>query len=259
MNLDRRFPSLTSENRPFIIAIAFSSYNVWNAYMPDNKESSSFDSNQSEESAFVLDSLLALEFPPPDFGKLKDEYYRLWAQMIINPTKLTQIDNYVDRIVKHHTRYESVSAVTSVPWYTIALIHCLECDLDFSTHLHNGDPLTGRTHHVPAGRPAGDPPFAWETSAVDALNYDKISGPHEWSVAGIGYLLEGYNGWGYQLFHPDINNPYLWSFSNQYTSGKYVEDGSFSSKAVSDQCGAMVLLRRMVDRQLIALPAVKLS
>jgi lysozyme family protein len=228
--------------------------------MANNKEPNSGDPSQSDEPAFVLDSLRALEFPPPEFDKLKNEYYRLWAQMIINPNKVTEIDHYVDRIAQHQTRYESVSASTAVPWYMISLIHCLECSLDFSTHLHNGDPLTHRTTHVPAGRPVtGNPPFAWETSAVDALNYDRITGPHEWSVAGIGYLLEGYNGWGYRYFHPDVNSPYLWSFSNQYTSGKYIDDGSYSSSAVSNQCGAMVLLRRMVDRQLVALPAVQPS
>src|SRR5437870_4838633 len=36
-----------------------------------------------------------------------------------------------------------------------------------------GDPLTPRTTHEPKGRPsAGNPPFAWEDSAADALAFD---------------------------------------------------------------------------------------
>jgi lysozyme family protein len=57
-----------------------------------------------------------------------------------------------------------------VPWELIAALHEREAGGSFKGHLHNGDPLTGRTYHVPAGRPAkGSPPFTWEASAIDAL------------------------------------------------------------------------------------------
>ena len=40
----------------------------------------------------------------------------------------------------------------------------------FDQHLHNGDPLSGRTTHVPPGRPRpASPPFTWEQSAHDAI------------------------------------------------------------------------------------------
>ena len=61
------------------------------------------------------------------------------------------------------------------------------------------------------------------------------------------YKLEAYNGWGYRDHHPDVNSPYLWSFSNHYKSGKYVADGTFSATAVSAQCGAAVLLKRLTQ------------
>jgi hypothetical protein len=40
----------------------------------------------------------------------------------------------------------------------------------------------------------------------------------------------------------------LWGFSNHYKSGKYVADGTWSDTAVSKQCGAAVLLRRMAEK-----------
>jgi lysozyme family protein len=192
------------------------------------------DQNESA----VFESLLAEELPAPDFQKLQDEYYRQWAQMNIDPAKLTEIDSDLEQIVRHQAQYDSVSVATGVPWYVIAVIHCLEGSLNFETHLHNGDPLTARTIDDPKGRPpTGTPPFSWEESAIDALRFDNIAGNHEWSIAGIAYLLEGYNGWGYRIFHPDVNTPYLWSFSDLYRSGKYIQDGRFSQTAVSDQCG----------------------
>jgi hypothetical protein len=105
---------------------------------------------------------------------------------------------------------------------------------------------------VPKGRPpTGDPPFTWEESATDALKLKRVHINRDWSIEKIAYVLEGYNGWGYRLYHPEVKSPYLWSFSNHYTRGKYVRDGSWSPTAVSKQVGAMVLLNRMVARGLI--------
>ena len=71
----------------------------------------------------------------------------------------------------------------------------------------------------------------------------------DWTVAGICNLLENYNGTGYRRH--GINTPYLWSYSNQYTQGKYVQDGLWSDVAVSKQMGAAVILRRMKEKSLI--------
>jgi hypothetical protein len=73
----------------------------------------------------------------------------------------------------------------------------------------------------------------------------------DWEIPGILYKLEQYNGFGYRNFHPSVKSPYLWSFSNHYTSGKYVADGTWSPTAKSQQCGAAVLLRRLAEKQAI--------
>jgi lysozyme family protein len=142
----------------------------------------------------------------------------------------------------------------TIPWYFIACVHYMECSFSFKKHLHNGDPLTGYTVQVPAGRPkvGHGPPFTFEESAVDALKlmkYDKVT---NWSLPFILQKLEGYNGFGYSK--KGIHTPYLWSFSNQYTKGKYVKDGVFSAEAVSQQMGAAVILKRMEDRAIISIP-----
>jgi hypothetical protein len=108
---------------------------------------------------------------------------------------------------------------------------------------------------VPAGRPKkGKPPFSWEESAADALAMRGLGVKTDWSLSGMLYQLEGYNGWGYRLHHPHVLTPYLWSFSNHYTSGKYVADGTWSDTAVSKQCGAAVLLRRLAELHQIEFP-----
>ena len=47
--------------------------------------------------------------------------------------------------------------------------------LDFNRHLHNGDPLSSRTTHIPQNRPVkGKPPFTWEESTIDVLKHKRL-------------------------------------------------------------------------------------
>ena len=180
---------------------------------------------------------------------LRKEYARLFESCVIRPTRLAEVDAVAKRLVDNRTRYEQVSTSCGVPWPVVAVIHNMEASLNFKSHLHNGDPLTARTVQVPKGCPKiGQPPFTWEFSAADALGMKKLNADTDWTVAGTLYVLEGYNGWGYRLFHPHVLTPYLWSGSDHYTSGKYVSDGTFSDTAVSKQTGAAVLLRRLAER-----------
>ena len=121
---------------------------------------------------------------------------------------MAEVEQVVQRILQYQNRYASIGAQSTVPWYVIAVIHNMECGLDFTKHLHNGDSLKRRTVNVPAGRPKiGQPPFTFEVSALDALEYDKLTEWDDWSIGGICYKLEGFNGWGYRA--RDINSPYL--------------------------------------------------
>ncbi len=131
----------------------------------------------------------------------------------------------------------------------------MEASLSFSRHLRNGDPLTGRTVNVPGGRPVdGHPPFSWEHSAADALRFQRMANLSDWSLPATLYRLEGYNGYGYHLVKPPVNSPYLWSFSNHYTRGKFIRDHVFDRKAISLQCGAAVVLHHMVQAGIVTLP-----
>lgn len=189
---------------------------------------------------------------------LRQEYINLYKTMQIKLNKLSRIENHVDQIIKKKSRYTNVGDPLGIPWFFIALIHTMESNRNFSRHLHNGDPLTKRTTHVPSGRPrTGTPPFTWEESATDALRMKKLQRETDWSLPKFLYHLENYNGWGYRLYHPHVLSPYLWSYCNHYISGKYIADGRFSDTAVSKQSGAAVILRRMEQRGVI--PAFQLD
>ncbi|HWB24708.1 MAG TPA: hypothetical protein VG738_04470 [Chitinophagaceae bacterium] len=189
---------------------------------------------------------MAVTFTPD----LAINYQLLFNTCVINPAKTAEIDRQIDTMVANKAIYDSISTDTNVPWYFIAIIHCLECDLNFHTHLHNGDPLTARTVQVPKGHPVnGNPPFTFKESAVDALTIEGFTTWTDWTTPGMLYLFEKYNGFGYRS--RGINSPYLWSYSQHYTKGKFVADGRFDPDAVSQQEGAAVILRRINERQLL--------
>ena len=193
-------------------------------------------------------------------GKLTKEYVDLWKSCVVRPQRRDEVDALVKRIAANKDRYKKAGDPLGVPWHVVGVIHMLEAGGDFSKHLHNGDPLTARTVHVPKGRPkAGRPPFKWEVSARDALVFDGLSRRKNWSLPGTLFALEQFNGFGYRKPSINIHSPYLWSFSNQYTKGKFDSDGHFSPTAVSQQCGAAVLLKRMVALKLTKIEGAGLN
>jgi lysozyme family protein len=186
--------------------------------------------------------------------KLKKEYEDLFDTCVIRESRLTAVNKIRDKAIANRRRYEDVEKITKVPWHVIAVIHSLEGSSNFKTHLHNGDPLTAKTVHVPKGRPPGTPPFRWEDSAADALKFDGLTAVKKWTLAVTLFRLEGFNGFGYRTRHPEVLSPYLWSFSNHYTKGKFVADGKFDPTAVSKQCGAAVILKALSAAKVIDLP-----
>jgi lysozyme family protein len=185
---------------------------------------------------------------------LRTEYQDLFDTCMIRPEKSAVVDQIATKIVQKQTRYAAVGDPLGIPWYFVGIIHNMEASLNFNTHLHNGDPLTKRTTNVPAGRPTtGSPPFTWEFSASDALN--RLKTWTDWAIPGILYMMEAYNGFGYRIHHPAVLSPYLWSFTTHYVKGKYVSDGTWSPAAVSQQCGAAALLRRMSESGVITFDA----
>lgn len=170
------------------------------------------------------------------------DYLSLWdtCELTSDPRKVKVLKHVSEVVLIHGAIYRMVSYSSRVPWPIIAALHFRESDQNFSCHLHNGDPLTAKTVHVPANRPViGYPPFTWQTSAVDALSLPWR--PHQWDIAGCLEFLERYNGRGYQKH--SVNTPYLWDFTDKYVSGLYKADGVFSPSATESRPGCVAILK----------------
>ena len=166
----------------------------------------------------------------------------------IKPEKMAEVEAAAKRISQNKPRYEAVSLTlaSGMPWWFVAIVHFMEGGGKFTRHLHNGDPLTARTK----GRPVlGRPPFAWEESAIDAVTYmegrNKVwkASKGKWDLENCLLKFEAYNGMGYRT--KGINSPYLYSYTQFYTVGKYAADNKFDPKLVSKQPGVIPLMKAL--------------
>ena len=149
--------------------------------------------------------------------------------------------------IANKERYLSIAKRSSMPdiaWVFIAVSHYRESSQNFSKSLAQGDPWNSISTHVPKGR---GPFKSFEDAAIDAL---VECAPYaarlkDWSIAGMLTNLERFNGLGYA--NKGIPSPYIWSGTNQYSSGKYIADGVFDPNAIDEQLGCAGLILTMMS------------
>lgn len=179
------------------------------------------------------------------FEPLEAEYTKKWSGMVIKPDLVSSIDRVARKIISGKSRYQAVEASTGVPWAFIGVLHNREAGCDFRGVLHNGEKILGtgrKTKLVPRGR---GPFETWEEAAEDALAIKGYKPGFPWSLARCLFEGERFNGFGYRMH--GVPSAYLWSYSNQYTRGKYIADGVWSATTVDKQMGIAPLMSRLMD------------
>lgn len=167
-----------------------------------------------------------------------DSYSKLLATAELKKASTVYAD--CRKILTFRARYEAIGRSSKCPWWVPAVIHMRESDNDFRGVLHNGERIIGtgrKTKLVPRGR---GPFNSFEESAADALKIENIGAIKTWNVEMSLGFLERYNGLGYR--NRGIPSPYLWSYTSQYSKGKFVGDGQFSRNTVDQQIGCVALL-----------------
>ena len=184
-------------------------------------------------------------------------YENLWAKAVILPGHDAALAQIVHRLASNKARYQTVEKATGVPWWWIAIVHEREGSANFTTYLGDGEPLNHKTTMTPKGRGPFLGPDAWENGAIDALKFMNLTQVTDWILARALYEWERYNGFGY-VPH-SINSPYVWAWTNLYTTGKFQESprGSWFNAHLKDpQPGCAAMLKAMVTAGIISTPAV---
>ncbi len=188
-----------------------------------------------------------LAAPRHDYSAWETKFHA----MHIAPTHQADVDHEAMLVKRFKPMYDVVAKAVGVPWFIIGVIDALEGSFNHNTYLGNGESLYRVTRLVPKGRG----PFKdWNEGAIDALKLqlrNNAISNFDTSLGFCLYFLEGYNGRGYA--NMGLPSPYLWSFSDQYHSGKFVEtlgtDGlyhvHYDPKLVSQQVGAACILKSL--------------
>jgi lysozyme family protein len=93
----------------------------------------------------------------------------------------------------------------------------------------------------------------WDAAASDALGdkkstQDKLDlHQNSTDMAAMATYAEYYNGVGYAARGKP--SPYVFSGTDQYTSGKYVADGVYSAKTKDTQLGVMSMVQDLMDKE----------
>lgn len=160
------------------------------------------------------------------------------------------LETFVQNWDKNKARYEAVAAKAGVPAKLIAALHWRESTGDFSTYLHQGDPLGKKAVNVPSDipifkkwEPAAEHALGMKEGIADAYNIDASTTDE----AALASYAERYNGLGY--FNKGVASPYAMSGTDQYKSGKYVKDGPKGWRAnVKDQQLGVLAMMRAIDQ-----------
>lgn len=180
---------------------------------------------------------------------LKAEYRHMFSICAIKASRRPFVNMALRKIMDGELRYLEIANQYAMPWIFLGCIHLMESGCNFNRQLHNGDSLNSRTIHVPKGRPPLPllPPFTFEQSAKDALDLFGFDKWKDWTIEGILWSMEKWNGLGYRQYHPNVKSPYLWAATSLYTKGKYVSDTKFSPNAVSQQIGIAAILQLAIQ------------
>ena len=141
---------------------------------------------------------------------------------------------------KNKAKYKEVEKRTGVPAELIAAIHWRESSGNFKTYLHNGEKLGKVTQLVPKGIYFED----WTDAAVHAIKTHNPQIVNANNVETWYEFAERYNGLGYR--NKGVSSPYVWAGTDNYTSGKYVADGKYSSSYVDQQLGVAVMIKELM-------------
>ncbi|NCP67608.1 hypothetical protein GW756_05045 [bacterium] len=172
------------------------------------------------------------------------------GEVEVVPEKRDQVNAAVEVCMANRSRYERVAAITGVPWELIAGIHYRESSNNFSTYLHNGQPLGQTTTIVPRGILFHN----WEDAAIDALQ-GGYGNPSADDLNSQANFAERFNGMGYR--NRGLSSPYVWAGHPQYENqgGMYVADGQFSATTRDPRVGVMPIVMVLRARQGNSTPA----
>ncbi len=158
--------------------------------------------------------------------------------------QMSDLESFYANWRARRARYEEVARRAGLPAPLVAAIHWRESTGDFNTYLHQGDRLGRPAVHVPRDIPVF---HDWTEAAVHALDMKSTLREamrittQTTDLAALATYAEHYNGLGYH--YRGRPSPYVFSGTDQYSRGKFVRDGVYSSRTRDRQLGVVAMIQ----------------
>ena len=166
----------------------------------------------------------------------------------LSGSQTNDLEAFLDNWKENKDRYEAVAKAADLPPELVAAIHWRESTADFSTYLHQGDPLGKPAVHEPTNIPVFSDWDAAAAHALDSKSYvaEQLNIDNSTQeMAALATYAEYYNGLGYS--YRDKPSPYVWAGTDQYKRGKYVSDGRYSKWTKDTQLGVVLMIQGIRD------------
>jgi len=152
----------------------------------------------------------------------------------------------IPKLLANKKVYDEISKATGVPSAFIACVHVQELGSDVGVnkaYLGNGQPWNKKTTIVPKGV---GPFSSFVEGGIHAMKRRNLHKIDLWTLERMIFELEGYNGFGYRS--KGIKTPYVWGFTNHYTSGYYIADGVFSATKKKAGAGCFTIYKLLIEK-----------
>jgi len=186
------------------------------------------------------------------------ENTKRWNAMKEKPSFKTAARKFASRAMVHKSTYEYISAEIKqrhgyhIPWWLIPLVHERECVRgvdNWNCNIAQGSAFAEKSRIVPYNGPFASFVAAAIAALVEEAPYAAKN--INWSGGGTMTIAEKYNGLKYA--RSGKASPYVWSGTDQYVSGKVLQDHGpieyyKNGKPVIDtQLGIAISLRAMME------------
>lgn len=190
---------------------------------------------------------------PPLNERLK-VYHTMYVNCSAPHDALKAAGKVVSHMSANTSVYKKIADLMNIKWWqVVGILHYMECDLDLTKHLANGDPLTGDTVRVPMNLMSPlEPPYEFIPAALKALKHFEDSWQQPIAIKDLPTafdFFERWNGLGYWKLTNPIASPYLWSGTSAYSKGKFGQDGKYDPNLVSTQMGVAVICKALGIRE----------
>lgn len=168
------------------------------------------------------------------------DFENMWRNTTITNEK--KVAFACKKVLEDLAMGQEAERLTGLPWALVLAISWQESTCNDMSTIANGQRWDKVTTLVPKQE---GPYGSWAEAAKHSIDDHNRNNRHIipdmlWTPSKCLFYAESWNGWAY--YRRGLNSPYICTFTNFETPGRYVGDGQFDPKARGANAGVLAVL-----------------